>query len=416
VKVLILDGDENQAVACVRSLSRAGHSVYVGSSMRSWKAGWSRYCHGRFLYPPPERDAESFVRRVCEEVRNSGGALVLPMTERTMLPLSACRGELIAAGARFVLPSHDIVLKTFDKFQTTRLAQELAVAVPHTVMTEGYTSPDELIPSLRFPVVLKPRASWELNAAGAILATGRPLYARNGEEFRTALRELQQRSNSILIQEFVEGQGVGYFALMRHGELRAEFAHQRIRDVRPTGSGSAYRRSVLPDPRVREAGLAILRALRWHGAAMVEFRLPSDGVPVFLEVNGRFWNSLALAVYSGIDFPVLLARMAEQGDLLPSGNYRVGVHCRWLLGDFRHLVEVWRGAPRAFPGRFPRRLQTLWDFLRPVPGTYHDNFEWRDPLPELGDWLDFVLRKLPEHGRTSRIVSASYAQSRYSHS
>jgi hypothetical protein len=121
-------------------------------------------------------------------------------------------------------------------------------------------------------------------------------------------------------------------------------------------------------------------------------------------VNGRFWNSLALAVHSGIDFPVLLARLSEQGDLPPSGNYRVGVHCRWLLGDFRHLVEVWRGAPRAFPGRFPRRLETLRDFLLPVSGTYHDNFEWRDPLPELGDWLDFALRQLPGYGRTSLIV------------
>jgi len=337
------------------------------------------------------------------------------MTELTTLPLSARRGELIAAGSRLVLPSHDMVLKTFDKFQTIRLAQELGIATPHTVMTESSTSPEELIPLLRFPVVLKPRSSWELTVAGTVLATGRPIYARSGEEFRTALRELQQRSNSILIQEFVEGRGVGYFALMRHGELRAEFAHQRIRDVRPTGSGSAFRRSVLPDPRVREAGLEILQALGWHGVAMVEFRLRSDRVPVFLEVNGRFWNSLALAVCSGIDFPVLLARMAEQGDLPPSDNYRVGVHCRWLLGDFRHLVEVWRGAPREFPGRFPRRLEALWDFLLPVPGTYHDNFEWRDPLPELGDWLDFVLRKLPEHGRTSRIASASYAQSRYSH-
>jgi predicted ATP-grasp superfamily ATP-dependent carboligase len=341
--------------------------------------------------------------------------LVLPMTERTTLPLSARRDELIASGGRFVLPSHEIVLRTYDKFQTTRLAQDLDIAIPHTVLAESSANADELIPLLRFPVVLKPRSSWVSTAASSVLATGKPLYARSGDDFRTALQRLQQRSKSILIQEFVEGRGVGYFALMRHGELRAEFAHQRIRDVRPTGSGSSFRRSVLPDPQVREAGLAILRALRWHGAAMVEFRLRSDGVPVFLEVNGRFWNSLALAVHSGVDFPAMAARLAELGDLPPSANYRVGVHCRWLLGDFRHLVEVWRGAPRAFPGRFPRRLETLRDFLLPVPGTYHDNFEWRDPLPELGEWLDFLLRKLPKVERTSQSTPESYAQSRYSH-
>jgi hypothetical protein len=30
--------------------------------------------------------------------------------------------------------------------------------------------------------------------------------------------------------------------------------------------------------------------------------------------------------------------------------------------------------------------------MTPVPGTFHDNFQWADPLPELGDWLDFLER------------------------
>lgn len=414
MKALILDGDENQAVACVRSLSQAGYTVYVGSSSQSWKAGWSRYCHGRFLYPSPENDSESFVRRVTHEVRACGGALVLPMTEFTILPLSGSRDELIAAGAQFVLPSHATILKTFDKFQMMALAKELGIVVPRTMKIEGATDVHGLIPLLRFPVVLKPRSSCELKV-GSVLVTGKPLYAQCGQEFLVAVRKLQARTNSILVQEYVEGYGVGYFALMRHGELRAEFAHQRIRDVRPTGSGSALRRSAPLDPRIRKAGLEILRALRWHGPAMVEFRMTKDGVPIFLEVNGRFWNSLALAVYSGVDFPVLLARLAEQGDIPPSAEYRVGVQCRWMLGDFRHLLEVWRGAPSTYPGRFPRRLETLRNFLVPIPGTFHDNFQWLDPLPELGDWLDFLLRKLPRQVGTTGIARGAYAESRHSH-
>ena len=30
--------------------------------------------------------------------------------------------------------------------------------------------------------------------------------------------------------------------------------------------------------------------------------------------------------------------------------------------------------------------------MTPVPGTFHDNFQCADPLPELGDWLDFLER------------------------
>jgi len=240
--------------------------------------------------------------------------------------------------------------------------------------------------------VLKPRSSVEFRPDGSTRVTGRPRYAKDEGELLQRFQEMSPRCSSILVQEFAEGEGTGYFALMRNGELRAEFAHRRLRDIHPTGSGSALRISVAPDPQVREASLAILQALHWHGVAMVEFRQQSGKPPVFMEVNGRFWNSLPLACYAGMDFPALLARMAENGDIEKPSGYQIGVVSRWLLGDARHLLEVFRGAPAGYPKSYPGRLETLLSVLRPIPGTFHDNFQLRDPLPELGDWLS-LLRK-----------------------
>jgi predicted ATP-grasp superfamily ATP-dependent carboligase len=211
----------------------------------------------------------------------------------------------------------------------------------------------------------------------------------------TAWRELARCAPSILVQEFVEGTGVGYFALISGGRVRAEFAHRRLRDVRPTGSGSSLRVSASIAPWLREQALAVLWALDWSGVAMVEFRLRHDGTPVFLEVNGRFWNSLALAIHAGVDFPALVATLAADGEVDAPPHYREGIRCRWILGDVRHLIEVWRGAPEAYPGAFPTRLRTLAAVLTPTRGTWHDNFDWLDPLPELGDWLHFLSRKIP---------------------
>jgi len=39
-------------------------------------------------------------------------------------------------------------------------------------------------------------------------------------------------------------------------------------------------------------------------------------------------------------------------------------------------------------------MGTLLSVLMPVPGTYHDLFQLRDPLPELGDWISFAQRIL----------------------
>jgi predicted ATP-grasp superfamily ATP-dependent carboligase len=415
VRILVLDGNENQAVACVRSLAGAGHRVSVGSDTPWSKAAWSRSCSGHFSYPSPQVDALAFVERIAEEAAGEPGTLVLPMTERTTLPLSTHRGCVNAAGGRMVLPPHETLLRAFDKQQTTRLAESLGLAVPVTAAISSEADVRGLAGDVRFPVIVKARSSEEGMAGGQARTTGAPLYARNEEELLRAWNTISRRCRSALVQEFTDGSGVGYFALMRDGEPRAEFAHRRVRDVRPTGSGSALRVSVSADGPVREQGLAMLKALRWHGVAMVEFRLRPDGTPVFLEVNGRFWTSLALAIHAGADFPALLARLAEHGDVAPPGPYCVGVRCRWLLGDARHLAEVWRGAPREFPGVFPGRWATLADVLIPVAGTYHDNFTVNDPLPELGDWIDFAMRRVPRRVRAGRHGEVWHAAGRPSH-
>lgn len=395
MRVLVLDGNENQAVAATRSLSRAGHRVIVGSPERWSKAGWSRHAHGTFRYPAPQEGATAFVGAIASEAAREPGTLVMPMTERSTLPLSERRGALDAVGAHYVLPAHEVVLRAFDKRATTVLAAAAGVTVPATATLGTREEAQAFAAASTFPVVLKPASSEETGADGRTRSTGAPEYARSREDFLPAFERVRVRAGAVLVQEFIAGSGAGYFALVCRGEVRAEFAHRRIRDVRPSGSGSAVRESVLPDPRVREASRRILAALGWHGVAMVEFRIRPDGTPVFLEVNGRFWNSLALAVHAGVDFPSLVAALASDGDVPLHGGYATGVRCRWILGDVRHLVAVWAGPPAGYTGTWPGRWHTLAEVLRPVPGMRHDNFALDDPLPELGDWVDFLGRKVP---------------------
>jgi predicted ATP-grasp superfamily ATP-dependent carboligase len=392
MNILVLDGNQNQAVASVRSLARAGHTVFVGEDASWSKASWSRASSGAFRYPSPHGTIDAFVQTIAGFVRERPGTLVLPMTEATTFPLSAHRDLLVSAGARLILPDHKDLLRAFDKSETVRLAASLGVAVPKTAVVTTPEQARAAAQSMRYPLVLKPHASQELSPDGKLRTTGRPRYASSSAQCDAAFGEISSRSSAVLVQEFAEGEGTGYFALMHKGELRAEFAHRRIRDVHPTGSGSAVRESIAVDPEIRRCSLAILSALRWHGVAMVEYRKKVGSPAVFVEVNGRFWHSLPLACYAGVDFPALLARMAEQGDIEPRIGYRSGIRCRWVLGDVRHLVEVWKGPPPGYPGSYPGRLRTLGQVLTPVSGTYHDLFQWRDPLPEFGDWLDFFLR------------------------
>jgi predicted ATP-grasp superfamily ATP-dependent carboligase len=394
MRILVLDGNQNQAVASVRSLADAGHEVLVGESSSWSKAGWSRFAKGTFEYANPEKDSSSFIERISAVAKQRSGTLIMPMTEATMLPISAQRERLLSSGARLVLPDHVDVLRAFNKNEMVQLASSIGIAIPRTRAVSNEDDLRQASQTLKFPLVLKPRSSVETQADGDVRVTGRPRYAKDPEEFFARYQELKQICSQMLAQEFVDGDGVGYFALMRHGELRAEFGHRRIRDVHPTGSGSAVRMSAEPDSVVRKASLSILQALHWHGVAMVEFRQAPGEPPVFMEVNGRFWNSLPLACYAGADFPAWLAELADGGDIANKPDFRTGVLCRWFVGDFRHVIAVMRGAPEGYPREYPNRFKTLAAVMTPTHGTYHDNFQWRDPLPELGDWLNFVERAL----------------------
>ena len=395
MRALVLDGNENQAVAATRSLARAGYRVSVGASEGWSKAGWSRAASASFRYPHPGDDPDGFVKALVGELKRGGEAVVLPMTERSTIPVSLHRDAITAAGGKLVLPPHEVLLKVFDKSWMTSLAESLGIAVPRSWVVDGATDVSALASSLPYPVVLKPNVSQKRTEDGRSAPTGAPLYAKSVAEFVSAVASMRTRCDSIIVQEFVTGDGAGYFALMNHGELRGEFAHRRIRDVRPTGSGSALRESVTPSPALRDGSLALLRAIGWHGVAMVEYRVRPDGTPVFLEVNGRFWNSLALAVHAGVDFPLGAAQLAEHGEAEHLAAGVPGIRTRWLLGDLRHLAAVLRGAPKGYPVEFPSRMSTTLAVLTPSAGTRHDNFALGDPLPELGDFIHFFGRKLP---------------------
>ena len=390
MNILVLDGNQNQAVASVRSLARAGHTVFAGEAASWSKAGWSRACSGTFRYPSPQGTVHAFVEAIAAFVRERPGTLVLPMTEATTLPLSAHRDFLVAAGARLVLPDHTDLLRAFDKNETTRLAASLGVAVPKTLVVTSPEQARDAAQSMRYPVVLKPHASEELSPDGKLRTTGRPRYASDSVPMHeAAYREISSRSSAVLVQEFVEGEGTGYFALMHHGELRAEFAHRRIRDVYPTGSGSAVRESVAVDPEIRRGSLAILSALRWHGVAMVEYR-KKDGLAA--GVYGSEWTLLAFlaaGLLCGRGFSCAAGRdggargrSAERQVIVPAF---VAAGCWAMLGTWSRFGRVRLPATRA---SYPGRLSTLLQVLTPVPGTYHDLFQWRDPLPELADWLE----------------------------
>ena len=240
-----------------------------------------------------------------------------------------------------------------------------------------------------------------------IYARLRSITLSDAEELIRLYSEVDYLQQPSLIQRRVEGDGQGLFALMDRGKPVVLFAHRRLREKPPSGGVSVLRESIaLPQP-MTEYALRLLQHASWHGVAMVEFKVDRQtGIPLLMEVNGRFWGSLQLAIDAGLNFPYLLYRMATGEELqLPANGYRTGVKSRWLLGDLDHLLlRLFKSdAELSLPLNSPTKLQTLLDFCR----FYQRDMRYEvlrldDPKPFAYELRQYVHRLLHYHNERTR--------------
>jgi predicted ATP-grasp superfamily ATP-dependent carboligase len=112
---------------------------------------------------------------------------------------------------------------------------------------------------------------------------------------------------------------------------------------------------------------------------MVEFKFDeATGDAALMEVNGRFWGSLPLALHAGADFPYALYRCAQDPGFSPSPRVHRSVLCRSLAGDTKWFFDTIRD-PRssklrafaAYLGAFrPGMRYFIWAADDPRPAVF----------------------------------------------
>lgn len=398
-RVLLTDGEQRSTLAVVRSLGRAGHEVFVVSSADRPLAGASRYCHAARTVPDPAADPAAFRDRVEAVVRGDGIDVLIPMTDVSASLLLQIRDANPALQIPF--PDREAYEAISDKRRLVEVAARLGVPVPQGVVIEESGSDREearrWAAERGFDVVLKPSRSVAVGPEGA--AKAGVAVVGSAERFEAALAAYPPSAFPLLVQERIHGPGLGAFLLARKGEPVAHFAHRRLREKPPTGGVSVYRESIELRSDLRAYAEQILKAFEWTGVAMVEFKEDeATGRPYLMEVNGRFWGSLQLAIDAGVDFPILLLRLMRGDDPEPVTRYRTGVRSRWLWGDVDHLLWILRASRatrRAHPD-LPTRFGALIRFGRPWwPGDRLEVLWLRDARPFARESLNWFRSLVP---------------------
>ena len=401
-KILLLDGHSAAALAFVRSLGRSGHWIAVGAAQGMFAAApLSKYCRVSFRYPDSTENTKAFVSAVLNFARDHAIELIVPITDWTTRPISDHR-DLFERVCLVALPSHHSLMLTSDKYETVQLARSLGVPAPETWLISSISALEQL-PDLQYPVVIKDRASARWMGDRAVL--GAVSYAYSEQHLRECVQERLNAATDILLQSFVAGAGVGFSCFAINGDIFLPFQWLRIRETDPRGSGSSCRRSVPIDPEILEFSRRLITQAGFQGIAMVEFKKDFvTGAPVLMEINGRPWGSIQLAIASGVDYPRFLVEWCLEGKL-PAKQiaYKTGITCRRFVGELGHLENVRRGKPPEWPLPYPNFWKTLAQVSVPwYPGMCYDDISLTDPKPGFAGVFNWFRRRVRKKRGVSR--------------
>lgn len=362
-RVLVLGHDTRAFLATIRSLWRAGHTVEVAGCGPNAAAAASRAIAVRHEALTPD----AWLALLADEEFD----LVMPCHDQEALALHGARQQITVPTT---LPTATAFEVAFSKVATHELATKLGLQLPESRIITDLAE----FPEWPGPLIVKP-------AASAVVGLHHRLPVYRAPDAGLARRQAAGLLHwgPAIVQRVVGGSGVGVELLANDGEVLTAFQHERVHEP-PHGGGSSLRTSVALSPELLDCARQLAGALSWTGLAMVEFRVNHEtGEHWFMEINGRPWGSLPLAVAAGMDFPAWQHDLVVDGRTAFPQGYKLGVRARNVRLDL-----AWHSANRAAspgPGILQRsRRQVVGDnILALSPREHFDEWDWRDPKPAL---------------------------------
>jgi predicted ATP-grasp superfamily ATP-dependent carboligase len=384
MKILVTDGEGRSSLAVTRSLGRQGYTVLVCGSSSYTLASSSRFCQQGEVVPDPLKYGEAYAEAICNLAFKEKIDVILPMTEQSIYLLNLCRKRLPKT-TTLACPRTDQVRILSNKMSLFKLAERLGVAMPQTFFLNNNNDLSLIINSIfEYPVVIKPALSRIVVNEG-FLSTN-VTYAANRAELEAQYATSPALRFPSMIQDKIVGPGTGLFTLFDNNRHLALFSHRRLREKPPSGGVSVVSESVPLDNEMVEAASRLLSAVGWQGVAMVEFKRDErDGRPKLMEINGRFWGTLQLAISCGVDFPCLLLDTLQEKSLTHRvGEYRIGHKMKWFFGTLDHLLIRLKNddATLQLPPWAPTKWGAFKDFLKVWSrNTSFDVFDRNDIWP-----------------------------------
>jgi predicted ATP-grasp superfamily ATP-dependent carboligase len=363
--LIVGDGWQRRNVlAAARGLRDAGWMVGLAAT-RPALAAASRAVGAVHPIPSPTEDFAAFADVLPGIVSTGGYDIVFAGGDAEVMAIAEIADRLEAV---VPYPSAPEVARAHDKLVLAREAEAAGLGTP---LTSAATP--QMLESVPLPVVVKPRLHWSPGTSGAPDRLEAAIV-HDRAELRRRARRITDAGGEAILQEVIQGDIVSYVAVIIDPESGPIVEFQQLSvGTWPTPAGVVTRAEIMPlDADLATGSRELLRRLRWTGLVQLQFVLPADGTPRVIDLNGRFYASLALPMAAGLNLPAAWAAAALGGPAVAPAP-RPGVRFQWLVGDLRRATVERRGG----------LWRDLADCLRYRRGSVHSVWDPRDPVPAL---------------------------------
>ncbi len=353
--LIVGTGRDRGALAAARSLRRAGWFVGIGTPDSGGMLGASRACEAHHPVPRPRHDGAAFVDGIRQAVEAGAYDVVFGGGDDWMAALAEYRSDIPTLVAH---PDAGVVEAALDKVRLAEYAAKVGLAAPSTELAT-----DQAVRDWRGPVVIKCREHWSPGQT-------RPhrIEAKLFPDITAAasqIRRIRQAGAQPVLQQVIRGGLGALIGVFHEGRLGGRTQQVSTR-LWPTPNGASARAETIPvDEELACKAEALLSELGWHGLVELQFLTGDDGVPYLIDLNGRFFGSMALANAARPGLTDAWGRLLLGEPVPRLDDARTGVRYTWLAGDLRRaFVERRRGlvADVGDTLAWSRRAQhSIWD-------------------------------------------------------
>lgn len=368
INVLVTDSNYKHSLGIVKSLGKEGIKPYILSYKKGSLCSYSKYSNEEIIINKDYNKKE-----LIKELLKYNIELIILVGTTSFMRIVPWKKDLINSHINIVTVDEKTQNIAFSKKDTYLLAEKIGVPTAKTYYPKSFDELELMIQNITFPCVIK-----GLYEVGGNIVD----YAYNDKELKSKYinicnkYNLNEESGLPMLQEYITGEGCAFFAVYKNGKCGLTFQHRRIREYPVTGGASVCAESY-KNEKLEKYGKKLLDSLKWHGVAMVEFKLNNIGEPILMEINPKFWGSTDLALEAGVNFPKALIDIHKGIEIEYSNNYKMPFKYHWPLhGDIMHAIEN----PKEF-------LNVVYDTLNP---NVKSNLWISDIFPIFKMIVDFI--------------------------